>query len=218
MRPTPSLRSITRAACGGGERAVGRKIGHTVAELWPAQGLSAPTWGWLYANSTRPLEGVLALGALREPKAEVELVFRLGSGGVPEAMALGIELVDRPYATWDFTVPAAVAAGAVHAALLLGPWLPYDALAHAPLLTSLRARLRVGDAVSDGGSERVLGSPLRALELLSAVLADRGAPALQPGEVITTGALAPALSVRAGVACEAVIAGLPLAPASWRCE
>lgn len=201
-----------------GAHAVGRKIGHTWPASWAAQGIAAPSWGWLYARSTAEMAPTLDLSAWREPKAEVELVLRLGLDRQPRAMALGIEIVDRPYPSWDFPVAASIAAGGVHAALLLGPWQVFDNAVHGPLLSRLSAQLQVGDARSEGGSARVLGSPLAALEALSALLHAQDAPPLQPDEIVTTGALAPSLPLRAGERCEAMIEGLPLAPLRWVCN
>lgn len=93
---------------------VGRKIGHTNPAHWAAQGIAAPSWGWLYASSTRPIERAQPL---------------------------------------------------------------------------------------------VLGSPLAALGRLMALLAEQGAPPLQAGEIVTTGALAPALPWT-GAALRAEIRGL----------
>lgn len=197
------------------EQAVGRKIGHTDTANWPQQGIQAPSWGWLYAASTDFLGSQLTLGGWRQPKAEVELVLRLGADRRPDAMALGLEIVDTPYPDWDFPVAASVAAGGVHAALLHGPWMPLDPRAD---LSTLRACLTVGAQRSEGGSERVLGSPLRALEALAALLDEQEALPLQPDEIVTTGALAPALPLRPGQRCVARIEGLPdrlLAPLAF---
>lgn len=187
-----------------GDHAIGRKIGHTNTANWAAQGLQAPSWGWLYARSTAPLGGELALGDWREPKVELECVLRLGTDGQPDAMALGLEIVDRPYPSWDISVADSIAAGGVHAAMRVGPWRPLDAA----LLGDLRAELRVGDARSEGGSQLVFGSPLTALARLMALLAEQHAPPLQAGEIITTGALAPALPLRAGQTLSGAVAGL----------
>lgn len=201
-----------------GAHAVGRKIGHTWPASWAAQGIAAPSWGWLYARSTAEMAPTLDLSAWREPKAEVELVLRLGLDRQPRAMALGIEIVDRPYPSWDFPVAASIAAGGVHAALLHGPWQAFDLAKHGPLLKRLTARLQVGAATSEGSSERVLGSPLAALEALASLLQAQEALPLQPNEIVTTGALAPSLPVQAGDACEAALEGLPLAPLRWVCR
>jgi 2-oxo-3-hexenedioate decarboxylase len=187
-----------------GDRAIGRKIGHTNTASWAAQGISAPSWGWLYERSTAPAGDELDSSAWREPKIELECVLRLGADGRPEAMALGLEIVDRPYPSWAISVPDSVAAGGVHAAMRIGAWQPLDAA----LLGDLQAELQVGDARSEGGSPLVFGSPLTALARLMALLAEQGAPPLRAGEIITTGALAPALPLRAGEKLQARINSL----------
>lgn len=186
------------------DRAIGRKIGHTNTANWAAQGIDAPSWGWLYARSTAPLGSELELGDWREPKVELECVLRLGADGRPDAMALGLEIVDRPYPSWGISVADSIAAGGVHAAMRVRPWQPLDADA----LRSLKARLQVGDARSEGGSALVFGSPLSALARLAALLAEQDAPPLQAGEIVTTGALATALPLRAGQALHARLDGL----------
>ena len=197
-----ALRHELRLAAG--DRAIGRKIGHTNTANWAAQGLSAPSWGWLYDSSTAPAGDELDIAAWREAKIELECVLRLGADGRPDAMALGLEIVDRPYPSWSISVPDSVAAGGVHAAMRVGPWRPLDAA----LLGDLQAELRVGDARSEGGSPLVFGSPLTALARLMELLAEQGAPPLQAGEIITTGALAPALTLRAGEKLQARIDSL----------
>ncbi|MBB5206405.1 2-keto-4-pentenoate hydratase [Inhella inkyongensis] len=223
--PVPDLDLPAAYACAqalhqrrlaAGWQPAGRKIGHTRQELWPALGLQAPSWGWLYAERMGPLWQP-ELTPTREPKVELELVLHLGTTPPPDAdlkalracvdqIALGLEWVDRPYTAWSFPVPASIAAGGVHQGLSLGPPLPPDAVNW----DTLEARLQVDAAVSEGGSALVLGSPLRALERLHKLLQEQGQTGLQAGEWITTGALAPALPVRAGQRLDAQISGLPL--------
>lgn len=192
-----------------GERAVGRKIGHTNAKLWPQLGINEPSWGWLYAASTMPWPERLDLSRWREPKAELECVLRLArtpregeaASACVDALALGLEIVDRPYPDWRLEIGDSIAAGGVHAGLLVGPW---QALPSAGL-DRLRAMLRTDEGQSEGGSAFVLGSPLLALDALQQLLSRRGAPPLQAGELITTGALAPALPLRAGSGLSAAV-------------
>jgi 2-oxo-3-hexenedioate decarboxylase len=195
-----------------GDNAIGRKIGHTNTANWPAQGLTAPSWGWLYESSTEVAGETLFVGAWREPKVELECVLRLSHTpaaveelpGCVDAMAIGLEIVDRPYPSWGISVPDSVAAGGVHAAMRLGPWMPLDAVT----LRELRATLQVGGSSSEGGSSLVFGSPLDALARLMDLLSEQGAPPLQAGEIVTTGALAPALPLHAGCSLQAEISGL----------
>lgn len=209
-----------------GDRPVGRKIGHTNPANWPAQGIDAPSWGWLYAATTWQGRPLPTGKAWREPKVELELVLRLREAPPPSAeaidlpqwadcidtVALGLEFVDRPYPAWGGSVADSVAAGGVHAGLWIGEaqaW-PADGV---EALGRLTAVLKVGDSHSEGGSAWVLGHPLEALARLHQVLALQGAQALQAGEWITTGALAPALPYPAGTTLAARIdgAGISLA-------
>jgi 2-keto-4-pentenoate hydratase len=209
-----------------GQAPVGRKIGHANPANWPAQGLTAPSWGWLYASTCWADRMPSTAASWREPKVELELVLRLGTtpaANLPatdtagwsaciDAIALGLEFVDRPYPQWGGSVADSVAAGGVHAGLFLAPWQGWPADG-ALACTRLSAELTVGDTTQRGGSALVMGSPLRAVALLQASLAAQGAPLLQTGEWITTGALAPALPWRLGQAIRAQIddgAGLRL--------
>ena len=210
-----SAQALHQRRLASGWRASGRKIGHTRRELWPALGLQAPSWGWLYAERMGP-KWLPDLSRCREPKVELEWVLHLGHTPAPDAdlaalqacidqVALGLEWVDRPYADWNIPVTASIAAGGVHLGLSLGP-------AQAPGTgdwAALQAKLQIDDAVSEGGSALVLGSPLLALARLQALLCEQGQPGLQASEWITTGALAPALPVRAGQRLRAQISGLP---------
>ncbi len=199
-----------------GDAPIGRKIGHTNSANWAPQGIGAPSWGWLYAATTWQGLPLPPASAWREPKVELELVLRLRRTPPAQAdastmaacidvMALGLEFVDRPYPAWGGTVADSVAAGGVHAGLWLGAMHtgPVDRSA----LSQLSATLTVGERSSTGGSAWVLGNPLEALAQLQALLAQQGAPALQAGEWITTGALAPALPYAPTAAITAHIAG-----------
>lgn len=201
-----------------GDTPVGRKIGHANPANWPAQGLTAPSWGWLYAGTCWTDRMPSAAAQWREPKVELELVLRLGAtpaadlpatdtagwAACVDAIALGLEFVDRPYPQWGGSVADSVAAGGVHAGLFVAPWQAWPAEGGLAC-TRLSAALTVGDTTQRGGSALVMGSPLRAVALLQASLAAQGAPLLQAGEWITTGALAPALPWRLGQAIQAQI-------------
>ncbi len=206
-----------------GELPFGRKIGHTNPANWPAQGIQAPSWGWLYAASTWA-QGERPRGeAWREPKVELELVLRLGCTPPPhvdvadtadmavwsrciDAVALGLEFVDRPYPAWGGSVADSVAAGGVHAGLWIGPLHPWsDGLS--ATLGDLVATLNVGDTRSEGGSAGVMGHPFTALSALQRVLCAQGEAPLHAGEWVTTGALAPALPYRADAPLRATIRG-----------
>lgn len=221
LRPLPGLdlkqayriaahRHALRLATG--DRAIGRKIGHTNTATWAAQGIAAPSWGWLYERSTEVVGETLRIAGWREPKIELECMLRLArtprsADELPDcvdAMALGLEIVDRPYPSWQITVADSVAAGGVHTAMRVGTWRPLDLA----LLGVLKAELQVGAQRSEGSSALVFGSPLESVARLMRLLAEQGAPPLQAGEIVTTGALAPALPLRRGELLQARIESL----------
>ena len=121
----------------------------------------------------------------------------------PELVAsLGYEVVQSIFPGWKFAAVDTIAANALHGALLIGnrhevaprreDWLSE--------LCSFTAELFCdGRPIQSGGGEIVLGSPLRALHHLVKLLADDPqSPSLGAGELVSTGTLTLAMSVRAG--------------------
>jgi 2-keto-4-pentenoate hydratase len=161
------------------------------------------------------MQQVLDFSAWFKPKAALEVALRLGANGEVEAPALGLESVDPRGHQCRFRVPAAIASGGVHAALLINPWQTFEP-SMADGLRQLVARFQLGDSVTEGGSAAVLGSPLQSLASLREVLRAQGDPGLQAGDVITTGALAPSVLLSAGVAIQGSVTGLGLAPVNLR--
>jgi 2-oxo-3-hexenedioate decarboxylase len=218
---------ITGLRAARGERLVGRKIGFTNRLQWPAFGAEAPIWGVMYQTSVRPIPGSFALGTLREPKLEPEIVFRLGARPLPEMDASALmacvshlghafEIVQSPYPGWRFRAADAVAAAGLHAALLHGP-LTAVGPAHRDRWRHMLADFRVtlsrdGAIVAEGSARSVLDAgPLAALaQLVQIVAADPIAPPLEPGELISTGSLTGAVAVATGETWTTELSGLPL--------
>jgi 2-keto-4-pentenoate hydratase len=198
---------------------VGRKIGFTNPQLWPVFGVTAPVWGYMYAHTVLPFkcwqEGH-SLAALVQPKIEPEVVLHFHSAPPAGADAAGVlacvdwvahgfELVHCPYANWQFTAADAIACGALHGALLLGPQVPVAALGTGTeqalaALQSLQLGLHRNQAwLQNGEGSNVMGSPVLAAAHLLALLALQDpSVALQAGELVTTGTLTAAYSVQAG--------------------
>jgi 2-keto-4-pentenoate hydratase len=202
-----------------GAVAVGRKIGFTNPQLWPVFGVDAPVWGYMYAHTVLPFESWQerhSLAALVQPKIEPEVVLhfhRAPPAGADAAAVLacvdwvahGFELVHCPYANWHFTAADAVACGALHGALLLGPQVPVAALGNSTqqalaALQTLQLGLHRNQAwLQNGDGSNVMGSPvLAAAHLLSLLAMQDPSVALQAGELVTTGTLTAAYSVQAG--------------------
>jgi 2-keto-4-pentenoate hydratase len=207
---------------------VGRKIGFTNASLWPTYGVQAPIWGWMYDRTLQLLDGTAArcrLAGLVQPRIEPEIVFRLRAVPAPGAgptdwlaavdwVAHGVEIVQSHYPGWKFGAADTVLDGGLHGRLLVGPRQRVEDLGAglAEALASFMLTLaRDGEPVETGGGAQVLGSPLHALAHLAAVLAAQAdVPALQPGEIITTGTVTGAYPVAAGQTWRSRLDGIAL--------
>ena len=219
---------IHQARLAEGERAVGRKIGFTNAEMWALYGVREPVWAHLYDRTVVHVAGqraVCALGGFTEPKIEPEVVLHFCSAppaGADAAAVLacvdwvahGIEVVQSHFPGWSFRAADTVADAALHATLLVG-----EPQAVARLGADAAAALeRFGVVLSCDGAVRergrgsnVLGSPLTAVAHLIAVLTRQPHPLpLQSGEIVTTGTLTAALPISAGETWRTVLDGIAL--------
>lgn len=211
-----------------GAVAVGRKIGFTNAALWPVYGVGEPIWAHVYDRTVTLAAGasaVCSLAGLVEPKVEPEIVLRLRAcprvGGDAsdvlaciDAVALGFEIVQSHYPGWKFTAADAVADASLHGRLIIGPPQPVEVLG--PDLVGQMERFKLGlhegPSLRDSGvGANVLGSPLRAIAHLAALLnAQPNNAPLRAGEWITTGTVTMAHTVTAGQRWHARVEGLAL--------
>lgn len=200
-----------------GARAVGRKIGFTNPEAWPKLGVSAPAWSFLYAHTVLRLDeggdrhAPVSLSGMLSPRIEPEVVLGFarapavdgGVAGVIDAIdwiSTGFELVQSNYAGQPVAADA-VANAVYHGGLVLAPPIQLgtgpDGRENA--LRDFTLTLACDDQeVARGQGRNVLGSPLQSVLALAALLAQQGAPAIQAGEIITTGTVTPAFPVQAG--------------------
>ena len=115
---------------------------------------------------------------------------------------------------WRFQAPDAIADAALHGMLLVGEPQRVDRIA-ADLVARLE-RFTIalscdGEVRDTGRGSNVLGSPLAAAAHLIAVLAKQPhAKVLQAGEIVTTGTLTGALSIRGGETWSTMIDGIAL--------
>jgi 2-oxo-3-hexenedioate decarboxylase len=201
-----------------GEKARGFKLGFTNRSIWPIYGVYAPIWGTVY-DSTLQVgagEGRLSASGLCQPRIEPEIVFGMRHTPAPkcsledlfdaiEWLAPGFELVQTHLPNWKFKAADAVADGGLHGRLVVGQRLPVrEFAANATQLIQRLAAGRVrlvcdGKQLLQGQGSLVMDSPLQALHHFVAELAAcPGAPALLPGDVVTTGTWTDALPVQAG--------------------
>lgn len=222
-----------------GEVVVGRKIGFTNKALWKQYGINASNWSYVYRNTVVdiPTEGLVEEKSVlanishlsqMEPKIEPEIVFGLRQPvhstmsdmemlGCIDWVAHGFEVVASVFPGWKFTAADTTAAFALHGLLMVGPrmQLSNQAQNSGALLENLRnfnvEIYRNGKLMENGRGSNVLGSPMNALRHLAELLEkdDHNQP-LQAGEVITTGTLTKALSIKNGETWSTKLSGIDL--------
>jgi 2-keto-4-pentenoate hydratase len=204
----------------------GRKIGFTNPGMWATYGVKQPIWGYMYDTTVHDLGDADAwsLDGFSEPKIEPEIIvhFSKAPGTSDPAAVLdcidwvahGFEIVQTPFPGWKFAAPDAVAAGSLHGMLLVGERHPIEGLASglARRMEAFHISLLLdGKTVATGKGSDVLGSPLLAAAHLVAVLNDHPqCLPIQAGEMVTTGTITLAQSMRAGERWSTEIEGLEL--------
>ena len=210
-----------------GERPVGRKIGFTNRSIWAEYGVWAPIWGHVYDSTLRHAsdrEVHLAIGHLLQPRIEPEIQLHFSrtppvtrdEEAILETIdwiAHGFEIVQSVYPDWKFTKEDAIAAFALHGALVVGrPVAVRDIDDCAAKLRSFTIAMSRDDGRTvRGGGANVLDTPLLAFAHLAERLATqaRFAP-VQAGEIVTTGTLTAALPVSRGQMWTTVLDGIDL--------
>ncbi|MFZ6718543.1 2-keto-4-pentenoate hydratase [Undibacterium sp. Ji49W] len=216
-----------------GEVRIGRKLGFTNRKLWSKYGtreaIRAPIWSSLFDSTVRFVEDAYVYQSLTgalQPRIEPEVVFKLGRTPAADAtieeladclewMAHGIEIVVSPYPDWKFEAADAIAALGLHGTLLIGE----------PRILSSASRQHLGEVLANasvslscdgsllsaGYGSDVLDSPLHAIWYLHRLLQEQPQfPALQAGEIITTGTWTDAYPVQAGQTWGTAFSGVPL--------
>lgn len=224
-------RELARRRVDAGHRIVGRKIGFANRAVWRALKLDTLAWAPMYDDTVRQVPAGAAtevdVSRLWAPKIEPEIVFLLrgpiasdtsdpaAALAAVDAMALGFEIVDSPFADAK-TLPADfVAADGFHVALVMGPprhLAPADIPALVDALAGFRLTLTCnGETAAEGGGRNVLKSPALCLgELARAVPLQIDEPPLGAGDVISTGSLTDPQRIAAGGSWTAAVAGLDL--------
>ena len=197
-----------------GERPIGWKLGATSAASQTAMGLKEPICGFLFARrfasgAEVSVQGFVGLAV------EAEVAFRIGTTlagpGVTAATALlavdgaaaALELPDLMFSGKP-GVPDFIANSIIANAVVLGSFAPLGGLDLAAEAVVIEHN---GEVVGTHTASEVLGNPLNALAWLANHLATRGL-ALQPGDVVMSGAISKVLRPKAGDTIEARFAHL----------
>ncbi len=201
-----------------GERSLGYKIGFTNRTIWERYRVYAPIWGpiWDTTVTVCDASGSLDLAGTCQPRIEPEIAFGFDATPPPDPtlddlfdciawLAPSFEVVHSHCEDWKFTAPETAADGALHGRLLVGRRTPIRALAHdgATLddrLAAARVELFHDDVLIDEGiGANVLDGPLHALRHFAHEMQRcPGAPAIQPGDIVTTGTWTDAWPVAPG--------------------
>jgi 2-oxo-3-hexenedioate decarboxylase len=201
-----------------GERPMGYKIGFTNRTIWQRYDVFAPIWGTVWDTTLTKCDGrgTVDLTATCQPRIEPEIVFGIAATPPIDAsleqlfgcvawLAPGFEIVQSHCKDWKFKAPQTVADGALHARLLVGRQTPVRSIADSgqaldQRLAATHVRLFRGQTLIDEGTGiNVLDGPLHALHhFMLEQQRCPGAPALLPGDVVTTGTWTDAWPVEPG--------------------
>ena len=200
-----------------GERVVGKKIGVTSAAVMNMLGVHQPDFGLLtdgmVYNEGQPIEA----SRLIQPKAEGEIAFllkkRLQGPGVTAADVLAategvmacFEIVDSRVRDWKIKIQDTVADNASCGVFVLGDTLVDPR--HVDLSTCGMVLEKNGELAVTGAGAAALGHPLNAVAWLANTLGPLGL-ALEPGEIVLSGALAAMVPVKAGDSLRMAIGGI----------
>jgi 2-oxo-3-hexenedioate decarboxylase len=179
-------------------------MGVTSREKMAQVGITEVIWGRLTDAMLMEDGDTLDVSRFIHPRAEPEIVFRLGkslAGKVTEmeawaaidGVAAGIEILDSRFKNFKFSITDVVADNASSSALLIGPW-NKPTVDFANLGMSLEVN---GRPVGVGSSAAILGHPIRSL-VAGARLAAQYGDSLQPGDVFLSGAATAAEPLRPG--------------------
>ena len=219
---------VHRARVQDGAVPVGRKIGFTNPEMWSIYGVQEPIWAHVYNKTVVRLGGghqTCSINRFAEPKIEPEIIFHFHTAppstddlldilACIDWVAHGFEIVQSHFPEWRFRAADTVADWALHGTLLVGEPQPVHRLGP-NLITALKdfsLDLSCNGVLRESGSgANVLGSPLLAIAHLISVLAKQPEyMPLQANELVTTGTITAAQSVRVGETWRTEVQGIAL--------
>jgi 2-keto-4-pentenoate hydratase len=198
-----------------GWKLMGRKNGFTNRGIWERYGVNGPMWGAVYDRTlvfSRDNKAVVPLAGLAQPRIEPEICFKLKAAPPltrdPVALlesiewiAHSIEIVQCHHPEWKITLADCIADNALHGRLIVGTPVEIHRISGlAAALPFLKISLfKNREKMDQGVGANVLDSPLLSLAFLVEILAaQKDAPPLAAGEIITTGTLTDAYPVKAG--------------------
>jgi 2-keto-4-pentenoate hydratase len=198
---------LTGMLLADGDRIIGYKVGLTSKPMQQLVGVDTPDYGPVLASTVYANGDEVPLSGFIQPKIEAEIAFVLGSRlagpGVTvldarqavAGMVAAAEIVDSRFADWRIKLADTVADLASNGAVAMSSRLvPLDG-ADPRLIGMLMTRN--GELVDTGAGAAALGDPVGVVAWLANKLGEV-AVALEPGQLVMTGALHAAVPMRAG--------------------
>ncbi len=184
-----------------GETQIGWKLGWTSTVMREALGVNRPNWGTLW--DTQQIGFELELDRFIHPKLEPELVWQakddLPAGAsvneVREAgggWALGIEVVDPRFPSFDFDALDNTADNSSSGAVRVGQFITLDAEPSEQCIV-----LANGVESREGFGSEAMGDPVQAVAWLAQSLAKEGSM-VKAGDIVFTGGLTAPFDVERG--------------------
>ncbi|NNE96150.1 MAG: 2-oxopent-4-enoate hydratase [Acidimicrobiales bacterium] len=185
-----------------GEVQIGFKLGWTSTAMREALGIDRPNWGTLWDRQV--CAHTLLLDRLIHPKVEPELVCRtaqdlrgeVSATDVAESgvsWALGLEVVDPRFPSFEFEALDNTADNSSSAAVVLGEFVVLDA----DTIRSVEVSFTDGAETRIGAASNAMGSPLEAVAWFVGELDAEGS-VLPAGSIVFTGGLTAPFDVRPG--------------------
>ena len=206
---------------------VGLKVGFTNRNIWKEYNASSPIVGAIYNTTVAMIDKTFSIDRLSEPKIEPEIIFKLKK--TPNAdmsnhelvdcvshVSHGFEIVHSIFKNWQFTPADTIAAFGLHGALLCGPFveiLKVEKSIWLEELSSFNITLFCnGKEVDKGHASNVLeAGPLEALRHILLDNKNLGRQViLNPGDLVTTGTLTGAFSIKADEVWSTELHGIKL--------
>ena len=200
----------------GGGPQIGWKVGFTNDRAQAANGASEPVFAGLLGGNSYRIEAELASPRGTGLGVEAELAVRIGTtlagaaskreaAAAIDGVAIALEIVEPRVRVAEMGLVTMIADGTQQFGSVIGEW---NETIDPLTLDQCDVKLQV-DGQTDGfmSAAEVLGHPLNAVTWLSAALGARGL-ALEPGDVVLTGAIVPAQHLDPGQLAELASDGL----------
>jgi 2-oxo-3-hexenedioate decarboxylase len=195
------------------EHIMGVKVGFTNRNIWEEYNANAPIFGAMYDTTVKKIGKTFSIKGLLEPKIEPEIIFKIKKTPKIDMtldelfdcvshISHGFEVVHSIFKNWQFTTVDTIIAFGLHGALLCGPfwevssnnksdWL--EELFNFNIILSCNGR-----KVDEGHASNILElGPLEALRSILSCNEHLERPViLNPGDLVTTGTLTGAFSIK----------------------